>query len=307
MLDGETVARISIFNPYPVQLTSLIIDYLDGGCDGTDFRRYRVTFERPIASGDVAIVEFKSPVQDMKTAGCLNVLEANTNPIESVNDAIGQLVPMARVGKWKDAALLLEVISSSGGDIPRRLLDQFEDSITDGVRPLPASEAIKNYEGYAALASLDRQNSEYEQKREKYFLASKDSRLIEVAKELYNSLPIVTVTSVFEGLASDQTRIQRDNAWAGYKDKAISVFGKVYDVRPSGFVLPAQIIVDTPEGNQATCFLKDFLEEAAMSLKVGSGIACTGVLDGYNILFNIVNLSITEAEFTETEGTYTLQ
>lgn len=307
VVDGETVARIPIFNPYPVDLTSIIIDFIDGDCDAMDFRRYRVTFEEPIASDDVAIVEFKSPVQDMKTAGCLNVLAAGMAPVENVNAAVGQLVPMARVGQWKDAALLSEVIGNSGGDIPQHILGQLEDSIMNGVRPLPAKESIKNYEGYAALTFLDSQNSEYKLKRDRYFVESKDSRLFEFIRDMFNSMPIVMVTSVFEGLASDRTRIQRDTAWAGYKDKAISVFGKVYDVRPSGFVLPAQLIINTPEGNQATCFLKDFLEEPAMNLEVGSGIACTGLLDGYNILFNIVNLSVTEAEFTETEGTYTLQ
>jgi len=104
---------------------------------------------------------------------------------------------------------------------------------------------------------------------------------------------------VFEELSSDKTLIQRDASWKNFSDKIISVSGRVVDVKQSGLLFPANIIIETSEGNQANCFVRDLLKDATMNVAQGSQIACTGMLRNYTLIFGIVSISISEGEFVQ--------
>ncbi len=295
----SSIGSMTVVNPLPVAIQSVVVEFADNDCSGSRGEIYQISFSEEIEPNGVAVIRFLTPVQDMQSAGCLIVVGVDAVKSSQSSDLLDQVIPLARSGQWQKAALATEVLAQNGVDVPGSEKEELKNIILRGVQPLPGSQALRNYEGYAALAALDPLSKVYAQKRDTYFAASRQRRMEEHVAQIRRSLPIILADDVFEDLSSDRTRIQRDTAWEQFKDKAISISGAVEDVKPEGLILPATIIIKTPGGSQAQCYLKDFLSDAVINIKPGSRISCTGILSSYTLLFGILSISINEAEFVQ--------
>ncbi len=288
---------ITVVNPYRVGLISILIDYANGDCPSKVADRFLVTFHRPLEPKEAVIVGFDSPIVDLASSGCLDIVGSETKPLDDGQMALNRVIPMAEAGQWHEAVLLAEEITKSGISINSQTFAELQTTIVAGVRPLSANDSVNNFLGYAALVGLDRSDTDFAKKLERYRAASVGARKDLLRQAFERNLPFVRPDEVLVGLSSGQTRVQRDEAWSHYKDKTMSVTGRVSDVQPAGIILPASIVLGVAGDGQVICYLQDFLAEAIISVPLGSNLTCTGQISDYTLIFDSVTVSLRDAVF----------
>ena len=297
---NDSLLTISFVNPYNTPATSFTVTFDESSCDSSKgLGHHEITFDRKIDPNELVFIQLDAPIAGNDEKTCMKFLDIGIEPVDQIDRVTAQILTQARVGDWQNSVLLAEAIQKSGASLPSNLLPELSAVIQAGVRPLPSSDGLKNYEGYRSLLALNPENNDFKTRTERYrdpaFEAKVATMLVE---DILGNLPFVESSKLYEGVSADNTRIQRDDFWGKVKGKVVSVSGRVYDVKPSGMIFPATIEIETNGDNRATCYIKEELESAAMLISKGSNISCTGVLSSYTLILGYVGVNIERGEFT---------
>lgn len=299
--NSQEGGMITISNPYASSLTSVTVEFFDGNCGSIKDPTYvRLSPSAPIEPSSTRIVRFD--IKQMNPSGrnaCFNIVDADVRPVADAPSKLAEAVSLARAGQYYESGVLMDLAIRSGATLALDDADQLHDDLRPAVRALPASKSIQNRDGYMLLSSLRPEEADYERRVERYQSASYKERLEILLLDVISRAPVVGFGQVANELSGSRTRAQRDASWNGFKDKHISIFGRVTDVKPGGALLNARIEMDLKGDNSAVCMVKNFLNDAARIVEIGDQITCTGTLSDYTLFLGELTLSVTEAEFTK--------
>jgi hypothetical protein len=106
----------------------------------------------------------------------------------------------------------------------------------------------------------------------------------------------VMLSEAVERLNGGRTQMQREEFWEKAEGRPISISGRVYDIKGSGFLTSATIEIDVDARNvRVSCLIESEYEEKLISINVGDRFNCEGKLFNYVFLFDTLSISVNHA------------
>jgi hypothetical protein len=107
----------------------------------------------------------------------------------------------------------------------------------------------------------------------------------------------VKLREVAEHLNSTRTQMQREDFWERAKGRPITINGSVDEIKGSGFLRSASIELALPIRDvSVSCLFDSEDEPSLLTLNVGDEVTCEGDLFSYTFLFDMLHISVDEAE-----------
>lgn len=290
---------ITVKNPYPEKLLGISIAFREGGCRSNNEESiFRLTFKESIPAHETYIVSFDySHLTTSRSNACIEIVDASPSALSDAGEGLSRAISLARAGQWSESGILIDLSRRSGAKTSNQQISELHDRVKKTVRALPASDAIRNRDGYDFLLALRPENSEYAERFERYQATSLPDRTRIVILDILSKAPVALPDQVFMELSERRTRAQREISWSSLKEKNITISGRVKNVRPTGLISNSMLQIETKRGFSALCYVKDFLNAAATSVNIGDQVSCTGKLIDYTLILDSLTISISDAEF----------